>query len=66
MHFTATSRDEMKRRAKIDNFNPYFLFAYHASLSSDVLTSYWLVVSSLPFRDGDSNGPITQTFLLSH
>ena len=66
MHFTATSRDEMKRRANIDNFNPYFLFAYHASLNSDVLTSYWLVVSSLPFRDGDSNGPITQTVLLSH
>ena len=45
---------------------PFFSFAYHTSFSSDVLLNYWLVVLPFPFRDGNSNGPITQKSLLSH
>ena len=48
--------------ARIINFDPVLSFAYHASYSSDILPNYWL----FPFRDGNSNGPMTQTSLLSY
>ena len=65
-HFTATS---IKRWNELTQkwivLIPYFSFAYHASFSSDVLPSYWLVVSLFPFRDRNTNGPInTKIFIV--
>ena len=44
----------------------YLSFAYYAGFMSDVhqIIGWWFV--RLPFRDGNSSGPITKTFLLPY